>query len=144
MTLHEKYTTQQQSLYSLLSGTTRVTGTRRNIHPPTNLYQLLPSTNWSIASSILIMCLVIFLHNLSPRPFGLTLGLETSTSNSIHFFTQSVSSFRNTCPYYTVSQKRVPLFIICPTDICQVSWKISAKINTMQNITFYFLFVYCP
>ena len=30
--------------------------------------------------------------------FGLPLGLELSTSYSIHFFTQSVSSFRSTCP----------------------------------------------
>jgi len=32
--------------------------------------------------------------------FGLPLGLEPSTSYSIHFFTQSVSSFHNTCPYH--------------------------------------------
>ena len=32
--------------------------------------------------------------------FGLLLGLEPSTSYSIHFFTQSVSSFRSTCPYH--------------------------------------------
>ena len=32
--------------------------------------------------------------------FGLPLGLEPSTSYSIHLFTQSVSSFRNTCPYH--------------------------------------------
>ena len=32
--------------------------------------------------------------------FGLPLGLEPSSSYSIHFFTQSVSSFRNTCPYH--------------------------------------------
>jgi len=31
--------------------------------------------------------------------FGLPLGLAPSTSYSIHFFTQSLSSFRNTCPY---------------------------------------------
>jgi len=31
---------------------------------------------------------------------GLPLGLEPSTSYSIHFFTQSVSSFRRTCPYH--------------------------------------------
>ena len=30
--------------------------------------------------------------------FGLPLGLEPSTSYSIHFFTQSVSSFHSTCP----------------------------------------------
>jgi len=32
--------------------------------------------------------------------FGLPLGLEPSTSYSMHFFTQSLSSFRNTCPYH--------------------------------------------
>jgi len=32
--------------------------------------------------------------------FGLPLGLEPSTSYSIHFFTQSLSSFRSTCPYH--------------------------------------------
>jgi len=32
--------------------------------------------------------------------FGLPLCLEPSTSYSIHFFTQSVSSFRNTCSYH--------------------------------------------
>ena len=32
--------------------------------------------------------------------FGLPLGLKPSTSYSIHFFTQSVSSFRSTCPYH--------------------------------------------
>ena len=31
--------------------------------------------------------------------FGLPLGLGPSTSYSIHFFTQSSSSFRSTCPY---------------------------------------------
>ena len=32
--------------------------------------------------------------------FRLPLGLEPSTSYSIHLFTQSLSSFRNTCPYH--------------------------------------------
>jgi len=32
--------------------------------------------------------------------FGLPLGLEPSTSYSIHFFTESVSAFRSTCPYH--------------------------------------------
>ena len=32
--------------------------------------------------------------------FGLPLGLAPSTSYSIHFFTQSLSSFHNTCPYH--------------------------------------------
>jgi len=32
--------------------------------------------------------------------FGLPLDLESSTSYSIHFFTQSASSFRNKCPFH--------------------------------------------
>ena len=32
--------------------------------------------------------------------FGLPLGLAPSTSYSIHFFTQSLYSFRSTCPYH--------------------------------------------
>jgi len=32
--------------------------------------------------------------------FGLPHGLALSTSHSIHFFTQSLSSFHNTCPYH--------------------------------------------
>jgi len=47
-----------------------------------------PGAWWSFCTT--------FLHVL----FGLPLGLEPSTSYSLHFFTQSVSSFRNTCPYH--------------------------------------------
>ena len=36
--------------------------------------------------------------------FSLLLGLAPSTSYSIHFFTQSLSSFRNTCPYHRNQQ----------------------------------------
>ena len=32
--------------------------------------------------------------------FGLPIGIEPSTSYSIRFFIQSVSSFHNTCPYH--------------------------------------------
>jgi len=32
--------------------------------------------------------------------FGLSLGLEPSASYSVHFFTQSLSSFLSTCPYH--------------------------------------------
>ena len=35
-----------------------------------------------------------------PVLFGLPLGLGLSTSYSMHFFTQSSPSFRNTCPYH--------------------------------------------
>jgi len=41
-----------------------------------------------------------FSHNLCQVFFGLPLGLAPSTSYSIHFFTQSLSSFCNTCPFH--------------------------------------------
>ena len=73
-------------------------------HPPSwsssNLYELLPST--TIHSILHVqfhawqyVCTTSF-HVL----FGLPLGLKPSTSYSIHFFTQSVSSFRSTCPHH--------------------------------------------
>jgi len=97
---------QQQSFYGPLSGTTRVRRYQKK-HSPThhpghhpifiNFFHLLQS----IASSLFKLrawqsfC-TTSLHIL----FGLPLGLELSTSYSIHFFTQSVSSFRNTYPYH--------------------------------------------
>jgi len=73
-------------------------------HPPSwsssNLYQLLPSTTIHTILPVQIACLAISLHSLSPRPFWSTSWSGASTSYSIHFFTQSVSSFRNTCPYH--------------------------------------------
>jgi len=47
--------------------------------------------------------------------FGLPLGLEPSTSYSRHFFTQSVSSFRNTRPYQ------------CNLFCCSL-WRIRGKV----------------
>jgi len=59
--------------------------------------------------------LISFLHLLHPRSIYMLdslfaqppsksslvyLGLEPFTPHSIHFFTQSLSSFCNTCPYY--------------------------------------------
>jgi len=68
---------------------------------PCNLHQLLPSTPIHSIIPIPFMWLTIFFvqHSLQVL-FGLPLGLELSTSNVMHFFTQSVSSFCNTCPYH--------------------------------------------
>jgi len=104
MTLHN--TTTQQSFYDPLFGTTRVSWYQKK-HSPTHhpdhypifiSFFHLPRV---IASSLFKLrawqsfCTTSF-HVL----FGLSLGLEPSTSYSIHFFTQSVSSFRSTCPYH--------------------------------------------
>jgi len=75
------------------------------------------STHYSSWSSIIPICFLHLLWSMAsslfnPRAlqsfsiislqvfFGLPLGLAPSTSYSIHFFTQSLSSFRNTCPYH--------------------------------------------
>jgi len=98
-------TQQQQPFYGPLSGTTRVSRYQKNSpshhpdhHPIFISFFHLPQ---SIASSLFKLrawqsfCTTSF-HVL----FGLPLGLEPSTSYSIHFFTQSVSSFHSTCPYH--------------------------------------------
>jgi len=61
------------------------------LHPSTMIHDILPiqSLHLTIFSTI---SLQVF--------FGLPLGLAPFTSYSIHFFTQSSSAFRNTCPYY--------------------------------------------
>ena len=60
------------------------------------LYQLPPST--TIYSILLVQftCLTVLFHYFSPGPLWSSLGLKPSTTYSIHFFTKSSSSFRNT------------------------------------------------
>jgi len=98
-------------------------GTRRIIHPLTypdhhptfiSFFHLL----WSIASSLFnIRAWRSFCTSSVQVLFGLPLALEPSTSYSIHFFTQSVSSFRSTCPYhrslFAVVSRLCHLFLIC-------------------------------
>jgi len=95
-------TTGTKLFYGPFSRTTRVSWYQKK-HSPTHLcwlstilYQFIPSTVIHSILPVQFTCLTIFLHNLSRGP----LGLEFSTSYSIHFFSQSVSSFRNTCPYH--------------------------------------------
>ena len=93
--------------YSPLSGNTRVSWYQKK-HSPTHTY---PDNQpsfisflhllWSTASSLFNLRAwqsfgTTSLHVL----FGLPLGLAPSTSYSIHFFTQSLSSFSSTCPYH--------------------------------------------
>ena len=99
-------TTTQRPFYGPLSGTTRVSQYHKK-HSPTHHpdhHQVFISffhLPRSIASSLFKLrawqsfC-ATSLHVL----FGLPLGQEPSTLYSIHFFTQSVSSFCRTCPYH--------------------------------------------
>jgi len=55
----------------------------------------------SMASSVFNPRALHYFSTISLQVFfGLPLGLAPSTSYSIHFFTQSLSCFRNTCPYH--------------------------------------------
>ena len=99
-------TTQQQPFYGPLSRTTQVSRYQKIhllIHHPDHhpifirFFHLLRSIASSLFKLHAWQCFcTTSLHVL----FGLPLGLEPSTSYSMHFFTQSVSSFRNTCPYH--------------------------------------------
>jgi len=90
-------------------------GTRRNIHPLTPIVVI----NHPLSASSIYydpwhpLCSIHTPDSLfSTIPlqvfFGLPLGLAPSTSYSKHFFTQSLSSFRNTCYIITTCFTVVP------------------------------------
>ena len=58
---------------------------------------------------------------------GLPLGLEPSTSCSIHLFIQSLCSFRNTCPYHQILFR-------CSTD----------NVSSIHNLSLFYLNVTHP
>jgi len=97
---------QQQPFYGPLSGTTRVRRYQKK-HSPTHHPDQHPifisffHLPRPIASSLFKLRAWQSFYTTSFHVlFGLPLGLEPSTSYSIHFFTQSMSSFRSTCPYH--------------------------------------------
>jgi len=101
-----QHKTHQQLFYGPLSGTTQVSQCQKK-HSPTHhpdqhpIFITFFHLPRSIASSLFKLrdwqsSCTTSLHVL----FGLPRGLEPSTSNSIYFFTQSVSSFHSTCPYH--------------------------------------------
>ena len=73
-------------------------------HPPSwsssNLYHILSSTTIHSILPVQIVCLAMFLHNLSTFVWSASWSGALHLSYSIHFFDQSLSSFRNTCPYH--------------------------------------------
>jgi len=99
---------QQQSFYGPLSGTTWVSHYQKK-HSPTHHPDHHPVfiSFFHLLGSIASSRLNYVLGNLFAQPLfttsGVPLGLEPSTSYSIHFFTQSVSSFCNTCPYHCIA-----------------------------------------
>jgi len=65
----------------------------------TIFYQLPPSTMIHSIFPVEFMCLTVFLHNLSPSPlWSISWPGNLHFIYSIHFFTQSLSFFCNTCP----------------------------------------------
>ena len=96
---------QQQPFYSPCPGQPGWASTRRNTHPPTILIIIQSLSASSIyhnpyhppCSNNLLACQPFCTTSLHVL-FGLPLGLEPSTSYSIHFFTKSVSPFRNKMP----------------------------------------------
>ena len=103
---YQPKTCQQQPFYGPLSGTTPVSRYQKKYspthhpdhHPVFISFFHLPR---SIASSLFkLRAWQSFCTTSVHVLFGLPLGQEPSTSYSIHFFTQSVSSFRNTCPHH--------------------------------------------
>jgi len=93
-------------LFGFCPGQPGWAGTRRNIHPLTLIvvinhpYLLSPSTRIHGILPIQSTCFTVFSTISVQVFFDLLLGLAPSTSFSIHFFTQSLSAFRNTCPYH--------------------------------------------
>jgi len=101
-----QHTQQQQPCYGPLSGTTRVSRYQKK-HSPTHHPDHHPTfisffhLPRSIASSLFkLLAWQSFCTTSFHVLFGLPLGLEPSTSYSIHFFTQLVSSFCSTRPYH--------------------------------------------
>jgi len=102
----EEHTTIQKPFYSPLPGTTQVSRYQKK-HSPTHhpdhhpIFISFFRLTRSIASSLFkLRAWQSFGRTSFHVLFGLPLGLEPSTSYSMHFFTQSVSSFRGTCPYH--------------------------------------------
>ena len=117
--MHQKTTTHtQQPIYGPLSGTSRVSRYQKK-HSPTHhpdhhpIFISFFHLTRSIASFLFKLCaLQSFCTTSLHVLFGLPLGLEPSTSYSIHFFTQSVSSFRNTSHAHTIAT----CFAVVSTD----------------------------
>ena len=99
--------------------------------------------SWSVTLNSTLTLHYITLPPLPPAPppsslqvlFGLPLGLGSSTSYSIHFFTQP-SSFRNTCPYHH------SLFC-CNTNAMSSITNLSLS-SLLENLLFYLNTTHLP
>jgi len=118
-------------LYGFCPGQPGWAGNRRNIQPLTPImvinhpYLLHPRTMIHGILPVQSTCLQSFSTIFLQVFFGLPLGLTPSTSYSIHFFTQSLSSFRNICPYHRSMFR-------CSTEI--MSCNPSLSLNPLLGI----------
>jgi len=100
------YTHNRFTALWILSGTTRVSLYQKN-HSPTHTYR---GHQLSLSASSICYdpwhppCSIYVLESFSTISlkvfFRQSLGLAPTTSYSIRFFTQSLSSFRSRCPYH--------------------------------------------
>ena len=117
--VHFSKWTRTTTFYGPLSGTTQVSLYQKK-HSPTHTYtDHQPSfisflyLLWSIASSLFnLRAWKSFCTTPVQVLFGLPLGLVPPTSYSIHFFTQSLSSFHNTCPCHNISLVRIVMLML--------------------------------
>ena len=114
--------------------------TKRNIHPLTPILIVKSSficflhLSRSIASSLFNLHVWQSFCTISVQVFfGLSLGRAPSTSYSIHFFTQPLSSFRSTCPYHCN-------LYCCSTEI--ISSNPSLSINSLLGTLSFCLISY--
>ena len=133
--------TRSQPFYCLLSRTTWV-GQHQKKHSPTHS---LPDHQTSFINFLhLLRSTTSSLSNLHARQsfattslrvlFGLALGLEPSTSHSIHFFTQSLSSFRNARPHTIATCFALVPRLRHPVDFANMTTKLrKAAINRRQQ-----------
>jgi len=89
---------------------------------------------WSITFSLFKLRAWQFFAQPLSKSSGLPLGLEPSTSYSIHLFNQSLSSFRNTCPYHC------NLFC-CTTEIMSSNPSLSTLYLEMSHISWPFSYL---
>jgi len=103
---------------------------------------------WSIASS-LHSCLVWQSFSVTSVQvfFGLHLGLTPSISRSMHFFTQSFSSFLKTCPCHlnlcrcsTVIISYIPNLLLEPVCYFNVTQPIIILISACWSVNSFSLF----
>jgi len=124
---------QQTPFYGPLSRTTQVSPCQKK-HSPAHMYPYYQPSFISflhllrsIASSLFnLHAWQVFCTTFLQVLFGLPLGLEPSTSYSIHFFVQSLSSFRNTCQYHC------NMFIFS-TKIMYAAHMVRSKSTKKQN-----------